>query len=198
MHSKKWILDKLISLSLFVCVEIYLDSIDNLATSLFVKWNPKKKPKLDHLNFALWFDGGAKKQSSSGPLIIFLITALLFPLLLLQHLWMASMILLQTSLKIAFTFGICHHHLAFYLGKRGERGGGSLFLLYCFIVRSHPSTETTHFLCVFWGISPRRRTLECYAEGGSSPNFICSHIPKEIFLFNKTDRSKEIKRELFT
>jgi hypothetical protein len=33
------------------------------------------------------------------------------------------MILLQTSLKIAFTFGICHHHLAFYLGK-GEGGWG--------------------------------------------------------------------------
>jgi hypothetical protein len=39
------------------------------------------------------------------------------------------MILLQTSLKIAFTFGICHHHLAFYLGKEGGGGvGGHCFL----------------------------------------------------------------------
>jgi hypothetical protein len=38
------------------------------------------------------------------------------------------MILLQTSLKIAFTFGICHHHLAFYLGKEGGGGvGGHCF-----------------------------------------------------------------------
>jgi hypothetical protein len=40
---------------------------------------------------------------------------------------MASMILLQTSLKIAFTFGICHHHLAFYLGKGGGGGHGFVF-----------------------------------------------------------------------
>jgi hypothetical protein len=157
MHSKKWILDKLISLSLFVCVEIYLDSIDNLATSLFVKWNPKKKPKLDHLNFALWFDGGAKKQSSSGPLIIFLIIALLFPLLLLQHLWMASMILLQTSLKVAFTFGICHHHLAFYLGKRGEGvGGGGRAGGHCFFF-------TASLLGVT--LAPKQLTFYVYFEG---------------------------------
>jgi hypothetical protein len=42
-----------------------------------------------------------------------------------------------------------------------------------------------YILCVFWGISLSRRTLgRCYA-GGSSPNFVCSHIPMEIFLFYK-------------
>jgi hypothetical protein len=31
----------------------------------------------------------------------------------------------------------------------------------------------------------------------SSPNFICSHVPMEIFLFYEKRKEEEIKRELF-
>jgi hypothetical protein len=43
-------------------------------------------------------------------------------------------------------------------------------------------------------LSPNKRTLGHYAEG-SSPNFICSHVPMEIFLFNET-RKKEARKLL--
>jgi len=50
-------------------------------------------------------------------------------------------------------------------------------------------------LCVFWGISPSRRTLGRYVWG-SSPNFTCSHIFMEIFLFYQTGKKRGNKKTL--
>jgi hypothetical protein len=67
------------------------------------------------------------------------------------------MILLQTSLKVAFTFGICHHHLAFYLGKRGEGvGGGGRAGGHCFFF-------TASLLGVT--LAPKQLTFYVYFEG---------------------------------
>jgi hypothetical protein len=75
-------------------------------------------------------------------------------LLLLQNLWMASMILLQTSLKIAFTFGICHHHLAFYLGKRGGEGCHCFFFTASLLGVTLALKQLTFYFYVYFEGSP--------------------------------------------
>jgi hypothetical protein len=52
-----------------------------------------------------------------------------------------------------------------------------------------------YFKCVFWGISPSRRTLRHYA-GGASPILYVPMFSWKYFFFMKEENFEEIKREL--
>jgi hypothetical protein len=72
-----------------------------------------------------------------------------------------------------------HGHEKYVFLQFGDSGNNSLFISMC-ILRDLPQQKNPGALCP-----------------GSTPNFICSHVPGEILLFlMKRERSEEIKRVL--
>jgi hypothetical protein len=51
------------------------------------------------------------------------------------------------------------------------------------------------YVYIFWGISPSRRTLECYAGGNFPQILYVPTFPWKYFFLTKWERSKEMRKE---
>jgi hypothetical protein len=53
-------------------------------------------------------------------------------------------------------------------------------------------------MCILRDLPQQKKNPRALSCQGSSLNFMCSHVPMEIFLFLRNEeKNKEIKRELF-